>query len=67
MASWPGIAFVVVDRLAQTPCDQIKSLAFPDTVITSAEVVAADPTNRPRSPARAARLNLPPTAASPRF
>ena len=26
---------------AQTPCDQIKSLAFPDTVITSAEIVAA--------------------------
>jgi hypothetical protein len=36
-----GLLLLSLTAWAQTPCDQIKSLAFPDTVITSAEVVAA--------------------------
>ena len=34
----------------QTACDQIKSLAFPDTVITTADVVAAGPYKPPAAP-----------------
>ena len=36
-----GLLVLSLSAWAQTPCDQIKSLAFPDTVITSAEIVAA--------------------------
>ena len=43
---------------SQPPCDQIKSLAFPDTVITDATVVAAGPYQPAGAPAQAA-LQLP--------
>ena len=48
----PGAAF------AQSPCEQIKSLAFPDTVITDATVVAAGAYQPPGAPAQGA-LQLP--------
>jgi feruloyl esterase len=43
---------------AQPPCDQIKSLAFPGTVITDATVVAAGP-YRPAGASEQAALQLP--------
>ncbi|HSR05533.1 MAG TPA: tannase/feruloyl esterase family alpha/beta hydrolase, partial [Bryobacteraceae bacterium] len=42
-----GLLVFSLTAWAQTPCDQIKSLAFPDTVITSAEIVAAGPYKPP--------------------
>jgi feruloyl esterase len=36
-----GLLVLALAAWGQTPCDQIKSLAFPDTVITAAEIVAA--------------------------
>ena len=36
-----GLLVLSLAPWGQTPCDQIKSLAYPDTVITAAEIVAA--------------------------
>ncbi len=47
-----GLLVLSLNAWGQNACDQIKSLAFPDTVITSAEIVAAGPYKPPaRNPA----------------
>jgi len=56
-----GFLALALAAWGQTPCEQIKSLAFPDTVITSAEVVAAGaykPPSAQPAPQQPA-LNLP--------
>lgn len=52
------VFFSLSAAFAQTPCDQIKSLSFPDTVITDAEVVAAGPYQPAGAPAQPS-LRLP--------
>ncbi len=55
-----GLLVFSLAAWGQNACDQIKSLAFPDTVITSAEIVAAGPYKPPAQPGpEQPALNLP--------